>query len=199
MSIFGLGRHKYEDNEKLYNDLFAELDPAFEYLNKKVRPTILQISKLRHLSKEEGEDLIQDSILLFILKIKNGEYKFEGHSPATYVIASANLFILNLLRKKAKIGVPENTAVETSDEDFIEILEFKDSTNVLDRIISSELGENCRKLIWLKYFDGFKDAEVIEQNLTQYKSAQSLQNARGECMKKLIGFLEGLGYNRKQF
>lgn len=185
MAFWGLGRHRYENNETLCNGLLAEEEEAFAYLSNKVLPTIIKMAINRHLSKEVGQDIAQDSILRFILRIREGRYIYEGHSPATFVITTANFLMLNLIRRNPDTGNPEDTNKDIPDKDFIEIFEYKDSAKVLEQIILNKLGETCRNLIWSKYIDELKDAEVIEKGLTGYKSVQSLRNARSECLRKL--------------
>jgi hypothetical protein len=56
---------------------------------------------------------------------------------------------------------------------------------VLERLLS-HLGENCQKLIRLKYLEGVRDKDAIEQQLTQYTTVDALKTHRAQCMKKLV-------------
>ncbi len=186
--------HKYEDNETFYNALKAEKTDAINYLAKKVRPTIKAMSKNRHLPNEEDEDLITDSIMVLFTKMRDSKYKYDGHSPATYVIEVANWLILNRYRSnKAKLNdsmFDNDKLPGLIDTDALNYQKQKESMDALMHLINEHLGPGCRDIILYRFVYEYPDEYVIEQKLTQYQSVPALRNARCKCLEKLRGLMK---------
>lgn len=194
--MFGFGKPKYnyEDNETFYNALKAEKTDAINYLAKKVRPTIKAMARNRHLPKEEDEDLINDSIMVLLLKMRDNKYKYDGHSPATYVIEVANWLILNRYRgNKAKLNdtmFDNDKLPGLIDTDALNYQKQKESMDELLHLINEHLGPACRDIILYRFVYEHPDEYVIEQKLTQYQSVAALRNARCRCLERLQGLMK---------
>lgn len=174
--------HAFANTKTLFGGLKREDTTAIQYLHSKISNSVFGIGKSYKLADEDVEELICDCITLFILKVRDGLYVYQGFDPATYVIEIAKNKVKNYGRFRKKYQFVE------MDLNF-DIMDESDptdlaATEILEKLIS-QLSENCKKLIQLKYLDEIRDKEVVEKNLTQYKSVDSLKNHRALCMKKL--------------
>lgn len=173
----------YQDHLSLFTALKNEEKTAICCLFSKVSGTIFKIGKDYGLTDEDIEELICDCITLIIIKIKNGEYAFQGYDPASFVIEIAK----NKVRNMRRIALRHETAdidltTELADDTN---LGSKEDVEILDKLMTM-LDPNCQKLIKLKYLEEYRDKDVIELKLTQYTTVDALKTHRSKCMKKLV-------------
>lgn len=172
----------FKDPEGLISALAAEVPEAILFMDAQAKNHINQIALSYQLSKEDIEELRMDCLVIFIQKIKKGEYVYQGFEPLTYLLNIAKLQVRNYCRKKQRHEVD-------SIDDFDFEVEYEDTISEESEqveLLLTKLGEPCANIIRLKYLEGLKDAEVIGKQLASYSSIDSLKNQRARCMKKLI-------------
>lgn len=173
----------YPDHHILFDALKNEERNAIYCLFTRVSGSVFNLGKNYGLTEDDIEELICDCITLFLIKIKDGKYIFQGFDPATFVVEIAKNKVRNMKRNILKH--------QTADLDFI--VEQADEINVgskedaakLESLLA-KLNPNCQSLIRLKYLEEYRDKDVIELKLTQYTTVDALKNHRSKCMKKLI-------------
>jgi len=177
-----LACNRYPDTASLMAALEREEASAISCLSSRISGSVYQIGRNARLLNEDIEELHCDCIMIFIDKIRAGKYEYQGFEPATYVIEIARRRVYHYTRKSAKekSRVHDNIPEPSAETEW----DFLDQSEILSRNIA-KLGENCRKLISLRYLDNLKDKEVIEKKLTQYSTVDALKNHRSQCMKKL--------------
>ena len=185
------GCSKYASNILLFKALEAQEDAAIRCIQTKVAGFVVKTPMFIDLLEEEKEELINDATMLLLQKIQSGEYVFQGHDPATYAIEVTKRMLPNLLRKQKKNGNVDIELVHhLPDTEVMTYFEHKELEEEM-ALHLSKLGSNCQHLIRLKYFEAWKDEEIIQQKLTQYTTVGTLKVKRSECMKKLASVVMG--------
>jgi RNA polymerase sigma factor (sigma-70 family) len=184
-SIFKVNpNYKFQDVAILFRALQRQEDKAIQYVQDKIWKSIFSMSRFAGLNEQDAEEILTDSVMVLLQKIQSGDYQFQGYDPCSFAIEIAKRLIANAKRKtKHKID-PLDQIAHFADDSTEQFLHSKESEAIL-HILLNKIGENCQKLIRLKYLEEYKDEEIIHQNLTQYSSINTLKVKRSECMKKL--------------
>lgn len=173
----------YRDAASLLEGLQAEEPEAIRCLSGKIASAVHYIGKRNNLSEEDIKALHIDAIVVMIQKIREGAYRFKGFAPSTYAIKVAGLLARNYQRaSRNRYTLPLESVEHLQDGD--EGMAPLPQVDLLERLLNT-LDERCRTLISLKYLEGLKDQEVLDQRLTAYTTVDSLKNNRARCMKKL--------------
>jgi len=181
----------FPDHESLISGLQQENSAAIQCLSSKIAGNIYKIGKGFNLMDEDIEELQCDCILIFMNKLKKGQFEYQGFSPAAFTIEIARRrvhFVARQSQKRATLDLDK-------DYDPIEEEESFPGSQLRVEQLSAmfkQIGENCQKLIQIHYLDGLKDKEVIEKSLTQYTTVNALKNHRAKCMKNLTALAKAL-------
>lgn len=175
----------FPDHESLIGGLMRENPGAVQCLSSKIAGNVYKIGKGFNLLDEDIEELQCDCILIFMDKLKKGQFEYQGYSPAAFVIEIARKRVRFVARQSQK------RATQDLDKEYDPIEEepsFPGSQLRVEQLsaLFKLIGENCQKLIQIHYLDELRDKEVIEKSLTQYTTVDALKNHRAKCMKKLV-------------
>lgn len=177
---------KYATNEALFDGLCRLEGEAIQCVGLKAGPAIRRAVKQLGLADDLAEDVLSEALCIFITKIQDGNYSFEGHSPATYLAEIARRVAQNYTRThkgKRAVELGEQHLAQL-DDDHDGYLRQKENSDMVAQLLS-KLGPPCSHLIRLKYIDGYSDEEVVARQLANYSSTESLKTTRSQCMKKL--------------
>lgn len=187
INIFGNKTRQYPDASALFEGLKREESLAIRHLYARIAGSVAKIAAPYGLLPEDIEEVIGDCIALLLVKIRNGQYVFQGYNPATFAIEIAKNKVRHF--KKSKTSTLDGLLDIAVEEDFTNA----ESVLLIEKLLS-QLPENCRKLITLKYLDEKRDKEVIAEQLTQYSTVDALKNHRAQCMKKLVALSTATSY-----
>jgi DNA-directed RNA polymerase specialized sigma24 family protein len=181
----------FPDHESLISGLRQENPTAVQCLSSKIAGNVYKIGKGFNLVDEDIEELQCDCILIFMDKLKKGQFEYQGYSPAAFVIEIARKRVRFFARQSQK------RATQDLDKEYDPVEEepsFPGSQLRIEQLsaLFKQIGENCQKLIQIHYLDELKDKEVIEKSLTQYTTVDALKNHRAKCMKKLVELAKAL-------
>ncbi|MEY3240291.1 MAG: hypothetical protein RIR11_1729 [Bacteroidota bacterium] len=176
---------KYESNEQLFVGLQKLETAAIVLLQTKALATVQQLVKGYGLSSVEAEDILNRSTVIFLQKIEDGSYLFQGHAPSTYLIEIAKRLALMATRTQKKSAEPLDNYEHLHDETW-ETEQKQREAAEMTRQLLTQLGEPCQQVVRLHHIDGYSDEEVIQGKMTRYTTADSLKMKRSDCMKKLI-------------
>lgn len=169
-------------HEALLEDLTSESPGAIRFLSHRIAPMVLRIAGQFGLVHEDAEELHTDALVIFMQKVRDGKYSYEGNDPATYVIEIAKRRAFDYLRRRTRANhMPETIANEEPvDPGFAGSEAVRQLVELMER-----LDEPCRRLIRIKYLEGWSDKEAIAERLTPYSTVNALKAHRSMCMKKL--------------
>lgn len=177
-------KSKYQDVAVLYQDLISQEDKAIQFVQEKIWKTVFSMCRFAGLNEQDAEEVLTDAVMILLQKIQSGDYQFQGNDPSTFAIEVSKRLISNA-KRKIKTNIDNiDDVFHLADQSTEQFLKTKESEAIV-KLLLSKIGENCQKIIRLKYLEEYKDEEIIEQKLTQYSTINTLKVKRSECMKKL--------------
>lgn len=181
-----------EEVKDLFDQLRRADVAAIQALAAKVQPEIQHKVREYGLAQEDAQEILHDSILITLKAIRNGQFEFKGYHPAAYTKGVARKLIANRVRsKKTPLEFEEAMGGHSDTTPESDIIS-KERREIV-RLLLSRLGENCRKVLLLKYFEHLRDKEVVSAKLTPYATVASLKSKRGQCLKKLAEMAQRAG------
>jgi RNA polymerase sigma factor (sigma-70 family) len=142
-------------------------------------------------SRQDAEDVFQEVVVSFIDLVQKD--KFRGESTVKTFLYSLNRHIwLNELKRRGRAVAREEKysrmdsfgegGQERGVEDISQrIADREDKQKVMNLL--EELGETCRKILLLFYYDNLSMREILEQ--TDYDNEQVVRNKKYKCLKQL--------------
>lgn len=135
-------------------------------------------------SRQDAEDMFQEVVVAFIDLIKKD--KFRGESTVKTFLFSLNRFTwLNELKKRGRALAREEKyerGQERVELDTSDLMADREGKAELVRIVG-ELGESCRTILLLFYYENLSMKEILEA--TEYENEQVVRNKKYKCLKQL--------------
>ena len=163
---------------------FASISQFYTLLLKKARATL----RIDFLSAAEFEDLIQDAVISVYTNIQNGKYTYDPTIKLTsYALKICQYQLNNVVRKKGRGNLPLNELSNASNDDLSphEHIELIERNKVVSDSIN-RLGENCRRILRLYYWEKQSIQEIATVLNMQ---SNSVKNGKYRCMQKLSQLL----------
>lgn len=176
----------------LFEGLQKEEHHAIRVLYSRITGSVQRLGHQYNLSPEEVEELAGDCVTILLLKIRTGQYVFQGYDPTSFAIEIAKNKVRHYTKKQTIPWEDHHAGTEEPEPGTREDIEALS-------LLLAQLPENCQKLIRLKYLEEIKDKDAIDQQLTQYNTVDALKNHRAQCMKKLAALAEQYIKNKKPF
>jgi RNA polymerase sigma factor (sigma-70 family) len=144
-------------------------------------------------SQQDAEDIFQDTMVAFIELVQKD--RFRGESSIGTFLYSMNRFAwLNEIKRKGRAQAREEKyekETEQPEMDSISGLTNREEQKEISRIIDS-LGENCKKILLLYYYEDKSMKEIAEA--TEYDNEQVVRNKKYKCLKQLEQMLNEKPY-----
>ncbi|MFZ9387366.1 MAG: RNA polymerase sigma factor [Chitinophagaceae bacterium] len=147
-------------------------------------------------SRQDAEDVFQEVIVNFIDLVKQN--KFRGDSSIKTFLYSMNRHTwLNELKRRGRQLAREEKYERGQDrleDDAAEsIIDREEKKTIADLVAS--LGETCRKILVLFYYENLSMREILEQ--TDYENEQVVRNKKYKCLKQLEQMLDAKPHIKK--
>lgn len=128
---------------------------------------------------EDVEDVLQDATIAVWEKIRNNSLQLNA-KLSTYVFAVARNQWLKKLNKMSRMVQMNDIHTEklTDNTDNLEVRDIH-----LVRQVMEHLGDKCRKILTLFYFDGLDMNSIAEE--LEYNSADTAKAKKHQCFKQL--------------
>lgn len=141
-------------------------------------------------SEQDAQDIVQEVIVDFIRVVQYDKFREEA-SVKTFLHAMTRNAWLNELKKRDRAGkrdkifelnrVQDNSSADTGYEQ-------RESKKLLLNIFN-KLGDGCKKILTLFYFEELSMKEILEQ--TNYENEQVVRNKKHKCFKELVLQIKG--------
>ncbi len=192
---FSIFRSKFEEPAVLVQNLANGDDRAIQFLIAKILQPIERLCFKNGLQQHLAGEILNDTVVLFIQKIRDGKYQLTAVPPQLYALALARFIVKNYSNKEKRQRISE-TDLEIAAEFSGEVHDFFDRKENAEFIQSllDQLPEKARLVIKLRYFDQYSDEEVIELGLSPYSTVNSLKMRRSEALQKLRELASKLRY-----
>lgn len=135
-------------------------------------------------SEQDAEDIFQEAMVAFINLVKAGKFRGES-SIKTFLFSLNKNMWLNELKRRGRAAAREekydrqNPAAGLTADLALELVQTKAA---LLKAVDA-LGENCKKILLLFYFDNKSMKEIVEH--LPYENEQVVRNKKSKCLKKL--------------
>ncbi len=176
----------FSNAEHLLEGLRRMETAAVEYVMQKAEPSVRNLIRQSGLPESLIRDVLHDALVVLIKKIREDIFDPKESAPTTYLIGIAKNLISNHLRQNRNVPTLSlEEWAEIPDDHTHVFLEGRERRDLLESLLAS-LGDPCAQLIRLKYLDGFRDEEILAQNMTPYNTPLSLRSKRSKCFQKLM-------------
>lgn len=135
-------------------------------------------------SRQDAEDIFQEVVVNFIDMVQKD--KFRGESTIKTFLFSLNRYTwLNELKRRGRAMVREEKyerGQERVEMDTSHFIDDREGRSEVLRIVG-ELGETCRKILLLFYYENKSMKEILD--VTDYETEQVVRNKKYKCLKQL--------------
>lgn len=179
----GKGSSRFGADHALFVENLSREEPeAIRFLSERILAFVASLARQFGLSKQDEEELHTDVLVIFIQNIRNGNYHYEGSDPVSYAVGIAKRRVFHYSKRRLRT---EHATQGLLEEELVDPgWAGAERTRLIAEILQS-LDEACRKLIRLKYLEGWSDKEAVAERLTPYTTINALKVHRSMCMKKL--------------
>jgi hypothetical protein len=187
---------RYVTIQERFEGLKRLENAAILCLQLKALPKIKSNVKHLGLGDDKALEILNQSTVIFLEKIQDGTYQFQGYEPTTYLVEVARRIALAAVKPlRRSVEISENHLL-IPDPDVENRADQQEKDEQI-RMLLDRMGEPCAQIIRLRYLDGFSDEEVIRLGMTKYSTVNSLKVKRSDCMQKLVEMAKKL-YPEKQ-
>ncbi|MBI3139117.1 MAG: sigma-70 family RNA polymerase sigma factor [Sphingobacteriales bacterium] len=135
-------------------------------------------------SRQDAEDNFQEVLVSFIDVVQRD--KFRGESSIKTFLFSLNRYTwLNELKRRGRAQLREEKYEKGQERVQLDTSHYitgrEEKAEVL-RIVGA-LGETCRKILVLFYYETLSMKEILER--TEYETEQVVRNKKYKCLKQL--------------
>lgn len=165
------------------------MDNAIRFLYSDYFETISSLIVNNKGSRQDAEDIFQETVVNFIDVVKNNKFRGES-SIKTFLVAMARHSWLNQLKKNDRTALREvvyEKGREHEEPDFSEYLVDLESKKELLSAVE-QLGEKCRKILILFYYEGMPIREMLAH--VPYENEQVIRNKKHKCLQQLTTLIQ---------
>jgi RNA polymerase sigma factor (sigma-70 family) len=135
-------------------------------------------------SRQDAEDVFQEVVLSFIDLVQKD--KFRGESTVKTFLFSLNRHTwLNELKRRGRALAREEKYERGQDKTEMDAGHYiadREGKAEVTRLVG-ELGETCRKILLLFYYENLSMREILET--LHYENEQVVRNKKYKCLKQL--------------
>jgi RNA polymerase sigma factor (sigma-70 family) len=138
-----------------------------------------------HGNEQDSEDIFQETVLSFIELVRMDKFRGES-SVKTFLYAVNRNIWLNELKKRGRKERHHAIFGEQQQEKTVHDIEThisKREARAQVMTLIEELGEVCRKILVLFYYEGRSMKEILKE--LNYLNEQVVRNKKTKCMKSL--------------
>lgn len=134
------------------------------------------------ISKEDIIDIYQDAVIVLCENAKKGLLDNLQSNISTYLYSIGKYMIFHKLKKDGKNSIKEEAILDNLDWDFYE----EEQENIQVQLLQkawNKLGEQCKKVLQLFYYEEKKLDEIME--ILAYTNKDVLKSQKSRCLKQL--------------
>jgi len=168
----------------LKSDRVTEQDKGFSMLIAH-KNSLLRSQKTYHLNDADLEDIFYEALFILQNKIINNQFEYRKKgSLEAYFYTIVRGKIANESKKKR---LAELTGDRVSDPDPLMSMFNHEALERVGEILDQKVGEDCRTLILMHYYEGMKHKEIAEELKL---SVGTIKNNSSSCMRKLKALID---------
>lgn len=160
-------------------------DATLEKIYSENREAFINFSKNYNIERYDAIDIYQDAIIALQQNAINGKINNLNSSVSTYLFAIGKYKIFHSHRKNSKIEF--NNDIQLVEKSFDLDVNFLDDELTNQQSILkkhfAKLGERCKDVLRLFYFQGYTLDEITE--ILDYSDKKVLKSQKSRCIKQL--------------
>ena len=140
-------------------------------------------------SQQDAEDVFQETVVSFIEIVRKGKYRQEA-SIKTFLVSVARNIWLNDVKKKDRAGQRDKLYERGRDQNELDVsheMGDRERKNQLRQLLL-KLGEPCRKLLTLYYYENLSMKEMVDH--LPYENEQVVRNKKYKCLQQLTAYIK---------
>lgn len=180
----GLHQHKQASvtNQEIFEGIARKDNKTFLYLYKEYQSQILRMVEKNSGNADDALDIFQEGMVALWTNISQGKYTLrEGAKVSSYFFAMCRNIWISRLRKQKNIQPLTETDELTDAKEIQEMQTQHELISDLEKHFR-QLGESCRKLLSLFYYQK-ESLKVIAQQMGI--TEKTAKNNKYRCMQNL--------------
>ena len=140
---------------------------------------------------EDAEDIYQEALIVFYKKAATPDFKLTS-AIGTYLYSIARFMWNDRLKKQQKQTFVALGDHHVDEAEFAPAIEAEDQFRLAEKVIT-ELGDRCRELLLLFYYQGKKLKDIATK--MGYNSENTAKNQKYKCLEAAKIKLKALQQN----
>jgi RNA polymerase sigma factor (sigma-70 family) len=140
-------------------------------------------------SEQDADDVFQETVIAFINIVQQGKFRMEA-SIKTFLVSVARNIWRNEQKKRVRTDFREQRfesgRAQSEDEINEWINESEKKRQLRDLVF--KLGEPCRKLLMLFYYENLSMREILDH--LPYENEQVVRNKKYKCLQQLTEIMK---------
>src|ERR1700761_556345 len=140
-------------------------------------------------SEQDADDIFQETVVAFIEVVQKGKYRGEA-SVKTFLNSIARNYWFNEIKKRDRSDLRDKKFELSRDQNESDvshhIAEMERKRQL--RELVDQLGESCRKVLLLFYYENLSMKEMVEH--LPYDNEQVVRNKKYKCLQALTGLIK---------
>jgi len=140
-------------------------------------------------SEQDADDVFQETVIAFINIVQQGKFRMEA-SIKTFLVSVARNIWRNEQKKRMRTDFREQRfesgRAQSEDEINEWINESEKKRQLRDLVF--KLGEPCRKLLMLFYYENLSMREILDH--LPYENEQVVRNKKYKCLQQLMEIMK---------
>lgn len=167
----------------------ADINGAVTHLYKTYYRSLERYVLTNSGNEMDAEDLIQDVMVAFVDLVQQGKYRGEASVKSLLYKVGHNLWITELRKRSstAKRNELFETERDQLTDDMSDYITYREAQQTVADLFS-RLGETCRKILTLFYYDDLPMKDILKQ--TSYENEQVLRNRKYKCLKEITELIQ---------
>ena len=140
-------------------------------------------------SQQDADDVFQETVIAFINIVQQGKYRMEA-SVKTFLVSVARNIWRNEQKKRLRTDFREKSFESgrpQMDDGINEWINESEKKRQLRDLVFM-LGEPCRKLLTLFYYENLSMKEML--NYLPYENEQVVRNKKYKCLQQLTDIMK---------
>ncbi len=166
-----------------------DLDKALDFIYRNYYKMLETIILNNSGSQEDAQDIVQEALLAFLDMVRKGKYRSEASVKSMLYTLTRNLWLTELRRRGSaqKRDFYFEGEKDSIEKDITDQMAYYEGLKLVAEVFD-RLGEICKNILTLFYFEGFSMKEILEK--VDYENEQVLRNKKYKCQKELMRQLE---------
>lgn len=183
-------QEKYTDAELIAAiSAGKELNDAIRFIYRQYSQATSSFIMQHGGSEQDADDIFQETVVAFIEVVQKGKYRGEA-SVKTFLNSIARNYWFNEIKKRDRSGLRDKQFELSRDKNEADVSHYISEMERKRQLreLVDQLGESCRKVLLLFYYENLSMKEMVEH--LPYDNEQVVRNKKYKCLQALAGLIK---------